>query len=257
MDIGSEQENPTPAREARLAAWLEQEARPTAVAVFGCSIEDLQKILETNEVPSSPITLPYQRRLIGKGGYLYYFAPIFAQIRESNPVLAQKIESKFRPSGHSAHEALSVQEAEETAVFYAQARAIQSYFLAQTGIEADDVDVLILARDLIPEDYQRFLLGVGQRSLADAVESETELAAVDNIRNQIDESRLKEILSGCLQRRGVVLYFNNGIFTPPNRAYPGHEDEHEIMVVSRRPLSANTITGIDILSDTDRREVNL
>lgn len=62
-------------------------------------------------------------------------------------------------------------------------------------------------------------------------------------------SRLKEILSSCIARRGLIVYYNEKILR--NRVLPGFELESEIMIHTKKPLTLDVVSGIKPLAKPD------
>lgn len=63
--------------------------------------------------------------------------------------------------------------------------------------------------------------------------------------------QLREILNECLSRRGVLLFYNGGIFQ--HKVIQGFEGEDEIVIVSKEPMKHDVISGVEILSASDRK----
>ena len=241
----------------RLSRWTEQGLSPTAVAAYGGSIDILKDILTTGKVPSysDPDLLPYQQDLLSTGGHLYYFTPIFEKINEVRPTLAENIK---RRDPHLT-DTLSAPKVRNTARLYAMQQSIKNFFYNQTGRTVEPSDIYNLAIDVIPETFDAFYDETREfinPPVKSEILKERNQEIVDSLRRDIDPAQLEEILRSSLQRRGVILYFNQNIFAN-NKVYAGHESEYEFMVVSQQPLSTETISGIEISTAAEKIELGL
>ncbi len=61
---------------------------------------------------------------------------------------------------------------------------------------------------------------------------------------------LQNLMDICLRRRGVIVYYNEKVLE--HTTLLNHEDEADLMILSRSPLNAEVVSGIVPLSDIDR-----
>lgn len=235
-----------------LRRWLENGFNRNTVAVFGTSIENLERILTTKQIPSFEIKLSYQKRLVEGGRFLYY----------SFPLITSNSSERFYNGDRRA----SLER-------YAKAQAIRHCFFKQTGIDLEQYDVLALAFEFLTRDRARdeageiftrkffieYLRLVGDET-DDEICEEIDCGVSDKykltaVKSQIDSDSLKRILSACLKRKGVIIYLNSNIFKHQIEA--GQEDEEELLIVSDKPLSIDDISGIEILSYEDESALGL
>jgi hypothetical protein len=245
-------------QQVKLSRWLESGVNQNAVAAYGGDIGVLKTILSTGSVPSftTDELLPYQREMLNKGGHLYYFTPIYDRIREARPELASNIASRVPDPEWF----LSNDRVKNTARGYALSQSVKNIFFERTGRKVNAEDVYALAMDIIPDKFDSFLEATRDYQAITEKEEiieETDPAVLNSLRSEIDASLLNETLVSCLQRRGVIIYFNQSIFAGNNNVSPGEENELEFMVVSPQQLTADTIAGIEILSDADKTALNL
>ncbi len=78
----------------QIGLWLNVGFSHLAVAGVGLSAEGINNLILTSEVPyhcPNPNMLPYQRKLVAKGGFLYYTHPFIDNLARYNSRLAQRI----------------------------------------------------------------------------------------------------------------------------------------------------------------------
>ena len=61
--------------------------------------------------------------------------------------------------------------------------------------------------------------------------------------------QLKQVLDECLNRRGVLLFYNEKVFD--HKILTNNEDEKDIMILSTAPLTSEVVSGIKPLSKRD------
>lgn len=217
-------------KEAILGRWIESGFNRDAVAAFGTSIENLERILKTGQIPSFETRLPYQEKLVKGGKSLYYTFPTFNKTRR-----------------------MSLEH-------YAQYQAIRHCFFKQTGIDLERYDILALAFEFLTREFLIEYLRLNGNVTDDEIHGELDWVELDKdkltaVKSQIDSDSLKRILSSCLKRKGVITYLNSNIFRYQIEA--GKEDEEELLIVSDRPLSISNISGIEVLSSADKSALGL
>src|SRR3989344_8841496 len=241
-----------------LRTWEKMGRGGGAVAVYGGANAVLRKCLAQKQVPSyqSEELLDYQKELLEKG-YLYYALPLIESMGKTK--LAAEILRALgdgKGGGGCCSEEVQVR---DTARGYALWQSVETCFREKTGGEADFADIAYLGLIFCYPDftnYARDTKGYNRYALESEVEFNKNEGAVKEIIGRVGLPRLKEILPMCLARRGVLLYFNNS-FIRGGRVMVGVEDEGEIIVLARRPLPVSVISGVEILSDVDRGDLEI
>lgn len=237
----------------QLNHWLNRGFDQRAVAVYGTTVETLKEILDTGQIPwNQPNTqvpmLPYQRRLLKNGGYMYFAFPFLDRIRPHNPALACKIEDVFGSNEHQINISKG----------YACERSWLRSFYGKTGRRYDNWDELavmsavlfpsILRKQIKDSDFPAQRLEASSFDPKYAVRRKT-FAGLESKNMSLPD--LRQILDDCLARRGALLYYNEKIFQ--HTVEQGYEDEDEIFIISKEPLTAEVVSGIQILSNADRK----
>lgn len=233
--------------------WVERGCTNEAVALYGTSMEIARDIAQKGIVPSvsRENMLPYMRQLIGRNGHLYFFYPVIEQIKVVNPQLMEKYYPSFEGwTKEEVDEEMNIDRLKEKAKGYAAWQTLEHVVKRHTGIAAFYTSILHVSYDLLPQETEK---GIGENLWEDKAENERDSRPEEVTQLMLfpDRELLVHALHEGLDRRGVLVYFNSGLF--PNRAIPGNEDEVELCVVSSQPLKADIISGIEVLSEADRK----
>lgn len=246
----------------QLRQWVETGFSNNAVASFGTSVERLQDVLKSNIIPSirTPLRLPYQQRLLGrhKGADFYYVTPIFDRILKVRPALAKAIGTHLNPDyiydPEFARRQLSVKDARRKSESYAHSNSVQDFFYTQTGIFAELTDILAIARGFNSAKVEEYIEDTKSwGAMDDLAMPGYDTSLIDALKTKLNRSFLESIVFKCLERRGAVIYYNQGLLAYPVKL--GREGDLEIMIVSSEPVSANVISGIEILSQSDKKSL--
>ncbi len=245
----------------QLDQWVEHGYHKDAIALYGTSAEFLTKALQTGQVPyNAPAAedmLPYQKEVMENGGHLYYALPIYERLEEnSNPrakVLLEGIIEKYGDFPEEIKEELSWRRQHKSSKDYALKHAIEHPFNEKFKVRLHARQIYILASILFPSDS----------ALWDEDESLLAITGPDYHPLDFSHQRafenseravkdLQQVISECFKRRGVVIYYSSKIL---DHAKPGYEAEREIMIVSKKPLPIDVISGVEILSEADRKSL--
>lgn len=260
IGTSSEDQRDNP-QEGMLRSWIENGLDEKAVASYGASVNVLKNILAMHTIPPYPLDemLPYQQELLKDGGYLYYAKPYLERIAQIRPDLANEIMALYPGwNPQEIQEELSTSNMNRGVRGYALGQSVRHHFFEQTGIKADLADIYQLVLNVIPAQlgsYTETTQSLNVYTDEDWVKFNADQKLVSSIEAQLHRQQLAEILSSCLKRRGIVLYYSQNMFDD-NQVFAGHEAEDEIMVVSSRLLPASVISGIEILSEADRQAIN-
>lgn len=237
----------------RLNNWVNKGFDEKAVALVGTSVETLKQLLDTGLIPPhqpSPrgvSILPYQKELLKNGGYMYFAYPLVDRIRPHNSTLASAIDEDYSSDEDVIYDAK----------FYAYRNAWTHSFFEKTRVKYSDwQDLAAMTAVLFPRILRN---QVDNPIFPIDADDFSDIDLIDTIRrngvrfeaSDMPLSQLKGILADCLARRGVLLYYNEGIFQ--HKVEQGNEDSQEIYIVSRKPLTASVISGVQILSNADKR----
>lgn len=244
----------------RLNKWAEQGFNEQAVALYGTQTNVLKNILSTGQIPAMPPDLApisYQQGLMRDNQYLYYLMPLVDRIAKVNPRIARLVVRRFPGSSlKDLHSELQTENIREAGKFYALRHAIEGGFYERTGITADVFNVLVVAQKLLPDKFDRF----SKDNLFFASENDLDIEKDEKvqrtIRKRFNKQQLAEILDSVLDRRGVLIYFNKGILTK-HKTVPCPETGDEIILVGNEPLTQEVISGIEVLSDSDNRDLKV
>ena len=245
-------------KKERLHWLVEQGFNENAIAVFGTTTTVLKRILETGQIlPNPAFGLEYQRQLTKSGKFLYYALPLLGRIEPVIPHLVQKIRARF-PSDWSKEEIgqdFQPDYVKKVATHYAAMTAVEDKFHEETNINLPFDAVIGLASEVLPvkqfRDVKKDLDPIFDVDEDYSLEVHGEEIA--HAKSSLERSRLVEVLETAFKKRGVLIYFNNEILN--SKIYPGHEAEGEIMVVSDKPLPLNVISGVEILSEAERLDL--
>ncbi len=235
-----------------LNQWVAAGFDENAVAAQGTSVEQFRMVLQSGQISwSSPRSevrmLPYQKKLLAGSGYLYYACPFLERTRLYRPTLSEEIEGEFPGKPPSIEYMIKL------CRFYANMKARRDFFQQETGqFYNGSNQILALAGLLFPRMYRGFLkdpeveIEVAGGMLMLEVPT---TGGLDS--SQMSLPQLRRILQECLKRKGVLIYFNNNIFQ--HKIVKGIESESEIVIISKEPMTTDVISGIQILSNADRR----
>lgn len=232
--------------------WAERGYTNEAVALYGTSAEVIRDIAQTGIVPSFPreSMLPYMRLLVGRNRHLYFFYPVIEQARIVNPQLMERYYPCFAGwTREQVDEELSIEEVKSTARNYAAWKTLNNAVKRYTGISVDSCSILHVSYDLLPQETKRRIGGELWGDKEDSREN-SDPEEVAQLMSFPNRELLVQALHEGLNRQGVLVYFKSALFF--NRALPGYEDEHELLVVSPQSLKADVISGIEVLSEADR-----
>jgi hypothetical protein len=268
-------------KKERVERWIENGYGPEAVAVFGLSLEKFKEGIHKSHVPPNPPDLEYKKKLSKNGKKkLKYVYPIVSNIRTFRRGLADKIIEHFlhnelrqivkvtaRQLQHvfpildykktvSIPDDLTSQSIKDNAAFYALQSSLMNNFEKATGLKVDLYEVVTATYRLWPEAYQQFVQASKSSFLGD----------IDEILRCTDEAEINKIIKTLqsnpiikpeqwLNGRGVLVYLNPDIFEGGNDIVLAYEDDEELIIVSNNPLPDYTISGIEVLSDHERREL--
>ena len=238
--------------------WAERGFNNESVAVYGTSSELVQQIVSTGIIPSvshSDHLLPYQRRLVGKSGHLYFFFPVIEHVKQINSAFMEQYYPLFEGwSRGEVNEEMEFPRLKSSAESYAAWTSLEHVVKHSTGISAYFRSILAVSYDLLPQETAE---KIGAEIWGDEEDSRenSDPQEVAELLSFPNRKQLVQTLREGLERRGVLIYCNSGIF--PNRVLPGFEDEHELLIVSAQPLKTDVISGIEVLSEADRKVLGL
>lgn len=241
----------------RIRQWAERGYTNEDVALYGTSAEVVRDIAQTGIVPSFPREemLPYMRRLIGRNRHLYFFYPIIEQVKVVNPQLMERYYPRFEGwTREEVDKDMNIEKARRKAKTYATWKTLEHAVKRHTGISAYFRSVLHVSHDLLPQETER---RIREELWGDEEESRENSYPEEVVQLMSFPNRelLVQTLHEALNRRGVLVYLNRVLFS--NRALPGYEAEDELVVVSPQPLKTDVISGIEVLSEADRKIVGL
>jgi hypothetical protein len=229
--------------ERKINSLIHEGSRNTdTVAMMGGSIDLVRKLRQGKHVP--PLSRGRSTR-----NNTYDLVPIFYRIRRVSSRLAEEIRENY-----DAPEELTGEHARETARMYALEDAITDGFLDHTGLLVPDVTtVYSLAHGMVTDRYNAFLLDTaGYNYFAqdqEALDTEVDRDATFAVQETLEPQQLKAALKETLNRRGVIFCFNETIFDGTEAS---SVNDWGIRVVSPQPFSIDTLSGIEMLSETDR-----
>ncbi len=259
-----EKEKPLTRIAETFSNWVEKGFNLEAVAVYGGSEELLRRMLVSNLIPSfSGEKTIYQRWLTAKGKHLYYLLPFFERIPPGQEKLRQNILasyqadfSRVKPQGVNWEEevlkTMSLGKQLLKARYYALRKAIRDSFWTLTGILAAEDEVFTLAKNFAPLEFDfyrakilaRLAQGVTDWDVTEDLDPDEE--KIKEIKKRFQPEELKKILSTCLEQRGVLFFFNQGVYN--YLTLVGGEETSEIVILTDKPLPLRVISGIEILS---------
>lgn len=240
-----------------LQELLGQGKQESAVAAYGTSVETLEVALKSGYVPSvAKEKVPgYAKKVMDGEEFLYFATPYTQALEGILPEIGGAIRNSLKIfSPQRLAEELSDDNVFSYSRNYATAHALTDSFYAQTGIFKYCSDILMAASEIVPEHLEEQFhndIFLDSHTSLEAIAELSEPDDVQDILRSADKETLKKVLPVCLERRGVILYFNDSLLKDDRRVFPGNESELEIFVVSPSPLPVAAITGIEMLSDVD------
>lgn len=239
-----------------LKHWVATGYSSQAVAGYGNSVEFLQEALISGEIPwstshSDQDILPYRKKLLSEtSGYLYFAYPFIDRLKSYNPHIVEKLCSE---PGVNLEENTIKNNLRDYAVY----NAITHYFKSQADTNIQNPKAIVtLVHLLFPDLVKKFnndslIIQIFNRFTESADWEEPHSLGLEESNMTI--AQLKNILGQSISRRGIIMYYNEKILR--NRVVPGIESEEEIMIISKRPLTLEVISGIEILSENDKRAI--
>lgn len=231
----------------KIETWLSAGFDNNAVLGVGMSAESARSLLVTGEVPyhcPNPDMITYQKRLVRGGKFLYYTYPFIERFRKHKPDLSRKMiqdewaEEEFR----EPHIMAGLEN-------YALRWSIQSVYKEGFGVWRNQKSIVAMASYLFPT-----MMAEKARQnpdllneLVDAEWDEDDKSGLES--SNLGIQQLKQVLGECLSRRGVLVFYNQGVFK--HKVRRNHEDSKDIMIISQEPLSDGVISGIKPLSTRD------
>lgn len=246
-----------------LVGLAERRFDSEAVGVYGASLEVVRDIFTTGAIPNfnSESMIEYQRKIVLEGRLIYYFLPFFEKIPQDKTVFKEAVLLGVQ-DGQVAIGDMSLGNQIKNARDYAVGKALRDCFFSLTGIKADEADIVNLAQELVPFDYHFYSSGIVYRFLHNMIPGfceahfeEIDLAIIQKIKGEITSQKLKLILADCLERYGVLLFFNKSIYK--NTVIPGIEDGQEAIAIPRVPLTIDVLSGIEVQSETEAKLLGL
>ncbi|MBI2599084.1 hypothetical protein HYW40_02620 [Candidatus Curtissbacteria bacterium] len=244
----------------QVSKWIETGFSPEAVVVYGTTVETLNKILRTGEIPhylmsdlmehSRPHDLESVRKTLDRvsGKKLYFGYPLLSRLEDKPEFIDQFKEAMKREDISDFSDDFFL----DLAVLYANNNVIEDYFEQKTGKKYSAIDLLTAAKDLVPEEFNEY---IKERPWIDIdVDEEGDEKILYEIKREFGDEKASEVLAAALKRRGVLLFFNRELLENTD-LIPGFEDEHEIVVASDKPLTITAIAGIKVLSGVEKDDL--
>lgn len=240
----------------QVARWVEI-GSSNPVGVFGASAELFIYALQAGELPPyeafGHAVLDWQKKIARSGKHLYYVTPIFKGVERVNAPLARKLVDNygegFNTKQITSYE-LSAKRTRSVAVDYANEMAMADFFVREFGVFRDDTDIWAITALLFPNlaksigepaTFDPYFVGYDKNSLRDRAEVDKTFT-LEQVENK---------LATALRRRGILWYYNDKIFE--HEVMLGVESEDEIMILPKRPLNLDVISGIEILGPEERK----
>ncbi len=233
----------------KIGNWLTNGVDEHAIAGVGVDAESVNRFLISGEIPAqcpNPNMLPYQAKLVRRGGFLYYTYPFIQRFESYSPRIARKISKAHYGNTY----ALADESILDGLGYYALRNSIVACYKVNIGIQRDAHSIGAMTGYLFPEMTKSLVTenpDLGELIL-DSEWDESGHSGLED--SNIPLGELKKILEACLRRRGVLVFYNEGIFN--HKVLTNYEDEKDVMILSRSPLTQEVVSGIKPLSETDR-----
>lgn len=252
----------------KLRVWIENGFNDKAVAAYGTSYPQLLEILDLGDIPPHPDIDPlaYQTEFRTKGKLLYYFCVLGQNLLKSNPNLYKQVAESAKEIGESEGD-FDNDNGRGTAHIYAEGNAFDNVVSNALGVdEGFEEGIVENALDIEKaEEWYRKSLEEFRLESDDerwkGLEKTYEIVLKNSmdfrqrlIDNKVDFKALKEAIETT---RGIIIYFNNKIFDE-STFFTGREGDSEEFVLARhKPLSLDTISGIEILGEKQLQELKV
>lgn len=254
-DVGVEID-PT-AREAarkQIGRWKETGFGEDAVAVYGASVNYLQRAIVSGKLPApytgEGVTYPYQSIYRGEGEKIYYLLPFYSRLVSAAPDLAQRLKAGMVDyNGIVAEQDLVDRPVLRSARAYALESSLTDGFYEMTGKRVSEKVILSAGERLglagfrnLKTDYASHVAAV-----TDDVSDDEDI--VGQLKRDVGLENIEEVLANVLRRRGVLIFINGEIFA--HRVVPGHEAPQEIMVIAKDLMPITTVSGVKFVGEND------
>lgn len=244
-----------------LLSLVEKGFTTEAVAVYGGSVELVRKAIFNGNIPPLPATkanLPYQADLLTSYKNVYYILPFIEKMDYRCADLRKGYFAAFNAEEGKMNSSMSTRSQVMEARAYAGEMALRDCFTSLTGIEVSTSEVLGLSKEVDPYSLQAYeAVTLARRikgidfNVCMEWEDDVEPERIRTILEKIDREEAIKAVRESLQRRGVLLYFGPQIYN--YQVIPGKEVENEGIVLAPQPLSLAVISGIETLTNEDRR----
>lgn len=229
--------------------WLNVGFNDLAVAGVGLSAESTNKLILTGEVPyhcPNPDMLPYQRELVKEGGFLYYTHPFIDNLSRHNPRLARRILRTVE----GVENCLDEDRINDSLGYYALRNGVDDAYYEKLGVHRDSRFIVTMFASIFPTATRAYFNENPdlRKIITDWEFTEGDESGLETIEATLED--LRNLMDTCLRRRGVIVYYNEKVLE--HKTLLNHEDEADLMILSKQPLRADVVSGIVPLSDTDR-----
>lgn len=243
----------------KLKIWEERGLSPDAVGVYGTSEEFLQTALATGfltpQINEMSKDFSFYLEKLGKtsGSCIYFSLPFNERISLLKPEFVEQMEKSFPGfSSEQFKEETSLEESLISAKHYAQWNAYRHFLNEQLQLPLSSQSGEALLTLMYKTDLSKFkkirhdLNGIGLYVNGYDPDEPTkeEQRIMRQVRARVDKQNLPQFLEKALNRRGVLVFYNKTVL---ENAVPGWEDEHEMVIVTEKPLSIDVIAGIERL----------
>lgn len=245
--------------------WVETGFNNQAIAGYGNSVEFLEKAVTTGVIPwNAPQPgmdlLDYEKDILAKhGGYLYFSFPFINNIEPHKPTLARKLRRVLEENYYDGSPSDLDRRIRNSFAHYAALNAINHYYESFAGKQHEDRHghIVTLAYLLFPTLVNQFredtiLNGFLQTFADNADWKKPADLSLDSSKKSLPE--LREILGQAISRRGIIIYYNPQVLT--KHVLPGVESETEMIIHSRKPLTLEVISGIEVLAEPDKKAID-
>jgi hypothetical protein len=260
-----EQANSTerPIDRETVEGWLKSRRPGNSVAVVGTSVENLNKLISTGELPSyqdkTTSYLPYQIKSLKPGEYLYYGTPFIKIIKQVDPQLANDIFQQFDSSPDP--ETLKKTTFSDRNIFlvakgYALNRAISDCFHHETGLYLSTDSILVstdvLAPNILKQFFNEPLTRQIRWNMAD-VKALSDKEEIEKILS-MDRGLALSAIRNSIKRKGLLIFFNSSLLN--HRVVPGYEAEDELCIYAKKRIGQEAVSGVKTLSRFDNKAMN-